>query len=119
MARLLLDENIPRGIVPALLAAGHDVVTIADAAPGASDRAVLALARTQSRALLSFDADFGDLLFRHAEPAPPALLLFRLHPIVLDELRDLALAALSGDFIGQFVVVSREGLRSRPLPNNP
>lgn len=116
MARLLLDENMPRGIMPALVAAGHDVVSVAEAAPGADDRAVLALARAESRLLLTFDADFGDLLFRRAEPPPPAVLLVRLHPILIDELRTLVLAALEIDLSGQFAVASREGLRTRPLP---
>ena len=117
MARLLLDENFPRGVVPALAAAGHDVAFVAQLAPGISDRAVLALARAQGRLLLTFDADFGDLLFRLGEPPPPAVLLFRLHPIVVDEVRDLALVALQAGPDGQFTVVSRDALRSRPLPS--
>lgn len=44
MTRLLLDENFPRGAVPGLAAAGHDVLMVADAAPSINDRGVLALA---------------------------------------------------------------------------
>lgn len=116
MARLLLDENFPRGVAAGLAAAGHELAWVTDLAPGANDRAVLALACAQGRLLLTFDADFGELLYRDGEPSPPAVLLFRLHPIVVDEVRDLALAALQARPEGQFPVVSRESLRSRPLP---
>lgn len=119
MARLLLDENFPRGAAPALAAAGHDLAFVAVDAPGASDRAVLALARTQGRLLLTFDADFGDLLYRLGEPAPPAVLLFRLQPIVVDEVTALALRALQSPADGLFIVVTRDALRSRPLPEAP
>ena len=40
--RLLANENIPGSVVSALQAAGHDVVWIRTAAPGATDPEVLA-----------------------------------------------------------------------------
>jgi predicted nuclease of predicted toxin-antitoxin system len=59
--RFLADENFPRGAVEALRSAGHDVDWIRASAPGAADAAVLATAIAESRILLTFDKDFGDL----------------------------------------------------------
>jgi len=42
--RFLADENFPGAAVTALIAAGHDVVWVRNAAPGISDPEVLAWA---------------------------------------------------------------------------
>jgi predicted nuclease of predicted toxin-antitoxin system len=115
MARLLLDENVPPTLVPALRAAGHDAACVAQLAPGLDDRGVLALARSEARILLTFDADFGDLIFGRGEAARPAVVLFRLHPIVLADLLGLALGALDPPPQGVFVVAARESMRMRPF----
>ena len=115
MRRVLLDENMPHDVAEGLTAAGHDVLTVATIAPGIDDRAVLALAREGQRWLLTFDADFGDLLFHKGTAPPPAVLYFRIHPIVVAEVLALALRALGEDANGCFAVVTREGLRKRPF----
>ena len=113
--RVLLDENMPRGVAEGLAAAGHDVLLIRSAAPGVDDRAVLALARDSGRWLLTFDADFGELIFRKGEAPPPAVMYFRVHPVVAAEVLELALRALDEEADTCFVVVAREGTRRRPF----
>ena len=113
--RLLLDENMPRSVAEGLAAAGHDVLPVATTAPGIDDRAVLALAREGQRWLLTFDADFGDLLFHKGAAPPPAVLYFRVHPIVATEVLALALRVLGEDADAGFTVVTREGTRRRPF----
>lgn len=81
---LLADENFPFAAIKALAKAGYDILSIAADCPGLDDRAVLALARRTGRRLLTFDSDFGDLVFFHGEPPPPAIVYFRLHPILLN-----------------------------------
>ena len=119
--RVLLDENFPRNVAPGLAAAGHDVLMVATVSPGISDRAVLALARQTQRWLLTFDADFGDLVFHRGEAPPPEILYFRLHPIVATEVLALALQALAdGDpRTGCFRVVSRDAIRTRQFESTP
>lgn len=113
MSRLLLDENFPRIAAAGLIAAGHDVVSVAVATPGLGDRDVLALARSERRYLLTFDADFGDLVFQRGEVAPPAILYFRLHPKAPGEVLTMALAVLESVPDGHFMVVMRDGVRRR------
>jgi hypothetical protein len=59
--RLLANENIPRAAVAALIAAGHDVAWVRQAAPGMPDPEVLAMAEREKRILVTFDNDFGEL----------------------------------------------------------
>ena len=59
--RFLANENFPGTAVAALIAAGHDVVWVRNAAPGMSDPDVLAWAIRDERTLLTFDKDFGEL----------------------------------------------------------
>ncbi len=113
---VLLDEDFPGAVASGLGAAGHDVASVASLAAGLNDRSVLAMARAEQRRLLSFDGDFGELIFLHHAEPPPAVLFFRLHPIVTADVLDLALKALDQVSAGVFAVVMREGTRLRPFP---
>jgi predicted nuclease of predicted toxin-antitoxin system len=112
---LLADENFPRSVIAGLRENGYDVLAMAEHAPQTEDRGVLALARQTSRWLLTFDSDFGDLIFRDGELPPPGILYFRLHPIVADRLLALAARALAAPLEAGFVVVAEEGERRRPF----
>ena len=61
--RFLADENCDFSVVVALRAAGHDVSAIVEIQPAAEDGHVLALARSESRVLLTEDKDFGVLAY--------------------------------------------------------
>lgn len=112
---LLADENFPLPVIKGLIDEGYDVLSIAEISPGIDDRAVLSLARESGRGLLTFDVDFGDLVFSHGIEPPAAILYFRLHPIILDELLTITLCALNEIQSGYFAVISREGIRLRKL----
>ncbi len=66
--RLLLDEHYANEIAAALRAAGHDAVTVSERElMGTDDESLLALASSESRALLSNNAqDFVPLVIRWA-----------------------------------------------------
>ena len=115
MTRLLLDENFPHRAASGLAEAGHDVQSVATLSPGIADLEVLALARQQLRVLVTFDADFGDLVFQHGAPPPLDIVYLRLHPMVREEAVALTLQALQGPLEGLFVVVTPRGLRRRPV----
>lgn len=116
MARLLLDEHLARSTIAALADDGHDVAAVADIEPGASDRRVLILAREQARILITFDADFGELVFQQGEDPPPAILYLRLHPNDPRVAATVVIEALRSPVDDCFVVCTREGTRRRALP---
>lgn len=114
----LADENFPRPAVAALRAAGIDVLWVAESNPGASDDAVLALAVSTQRTLLTFDKDFGELAYRRKLPAQCGIVLFRVTPQSPEEASALAVSALQSQksWAGHFSVVTRQRIRMRPLP---
>lgn len=120
MRRLLADEHIPKASVVALRSAGFDVCAIAEDCPGIADRDVLRLARDQRRWLVTFDRDYGDLIFRRGEPPPPGVVYLRMLPsdpqyparVVQD-----VLDRFEGE--GVFLVVGRNtNVRERALPGH-
>lgn len=115
--RILADENFPRPAQEALREAGWDVFSIAEECPGVSDEEVAALCADQQRILLTFDKDFGELIFRRGLPAGSGVVLFRITPESPEEAADVALALVESqpDLRGSFCVVTRDRIRVRPL----
>ena len=61
--RIVADENVDKEIVARLRGDGHDVVYIAEAAPGIDDQTVLLRSVDADAILLTADKDFGELVF--------------------------------------------------------
>ncbi|MDZ4786762.1 MAG: DUF5615 family PIN-like protein [bacterium] len=61
--KLLVNENIPKASVHDLRRRGHDVVSVAEVAPAISDRQVLKMAETEGRIIITFDSDYGELVY--------------------------------------------------------
>ena len=121
MSRFLADENIPLPAIQALRGAGHDVFAISEEAPGASDEAVLGAARAQSRILLTFDRDMGNLIYERGLPVPPGVVLVRFVPPKLADAVAFILELVQRpdlEFHGRFTVVTRERVRQRALPED-
>ena len=115
--RFLADENFPRPALLALRKAGWDVFSIAEECPGVPDEDVGALSADQRRVLLTFDKDFGELVFHRGLPAGSGVVLFRITPDSPEEAADVALALVQAqpDLAGSFCVVTRDRIRIRPL----
>lgn len=120
--RFLADEHVPGSTIRALRAAGHDVWAAAAEAPGSADSALLARAVNDERVVLTFDRDFGALLFHAGATAPPGIVYFRLAIVAPAFLERVVLALVAGagqGISGQFTVVEEERIRQRPLTPRP
>lgn len=115
--KFLADENFPRQALEALRKAGWDVFSIAESCPGISVDEVIALSANQERVLLTFDKDFGELVFRRGLSAASGVVLFRITPESPDDAAGVALALLESqpDLAGTFCVVTRERIRVRRM----
>jgi predicted nuclease of predicted toxin-antitoxin system len=120
--RLLADENLPLVSIRALREAGIDVAAVTEIGPGSSDVQVLEQARSEGRILVTFDRDFGELLYRRRAPVPPGVIYLHFVPTSPQEPAQLlrGLLAMQEIELGdRFTVVERERVRQRPLPRNP
>lgn len=115
---LLANENFPAPAIRKLRAAGIDVVAVREAMPSASDKEVMEYARREQRWIVTFDRDYGDLVFREGLLPPPAILFFRQEPYPPDRPADLVLAMLSEpqQAEGCMVVISERNIRRKRFP---
>lgn len=115
---LLANENFPAPAIRKLRAAGVDVVAVGEVMPAASYKAVLEFARREQRWIVTFDRDYGDLIFREGLLPPPAILFFRQEPYPPDRPADLVLAMLSEpqQAEGCMVVISERNIRRKHFP---
>ena len=115
--RFLADENFPGPAVHALRAAHFDVGWVAEDERAIDDEAVLARSIRESRVLLTFDKDFGELAFRRRMPAHSGVVLFRLPDQSLDAVVRIVLQAISSNhpWQGSFAVVTDGRIRIRSL----
>lgn len=73
--RFRADESCDFVVVTALRTVGHDVSAIVEINPGAEDEVVLALARSESRVLLTEDKDFGLLTYAGGQETAGVVLI--------------------------------------------
>lgn len=87
-------------------------------APGSADAEVLARAQQETRVLLTFDRDFGELAWRSKLPAICGVVLFRIpmpSPATVGETL-AAIVSSRQDWTGHFAVVEAGRIRMRRLP---
>jgi len=111
--RYLANENFPAEIVRHLRRRGDDVFYAAEQMAGASDIELLRKALADDRIVLTFDRDFGELVFRHRQPAASGVVLFRLRQPPPDATLGFLRAFLDSNpsLRGMFTV-------SRPVPSD-
>jgi predicted nuclease of predicted toxin-antitoxin system len=118
--KILADENVDRPLVEWLRQAGHDVSSVAELHPGRDDSDVLAAATADDRIVITFDLDYGGLVYRRGIGAAGVVLL-RLRSESADRMLSLfreRWPAIEKAASGNFVVVTNRRLRIRPLPRD-
>lgn len=115
---LIVNENFPAPAVRVLRAQGIEVLSVQETMPGATDEAVLATACETGRWLVTFDRDYGELVFSRQCAPPPAILYLRQEPIPPTRPAEwvLELLAEPETALGYLVVVGERTARRRPLP---
>lgn len=109
------DEGVDRPIVESLRQSGHTVWYVAEMSPSISDEVVLHLANEQQAVLVTFDKDFGELVFRQGQ-ATDGIVLLRLHGLSSQEKAALFLTAVqehAHELRNAFTVVSPTKIRIR------
>lgn len=116
--KILADENVPGAAVAALRSAGHDVIWVSEEGPETAEDDVLSRASEEARLLVTFDKDFGDLVFRAGMRASYGIVLFRLASMSKDTLPQFVADSLASqvEWKGHFSVISERRIRMRAIP---
>lgn len=121
--RILADENISLQLIEDLRKAGHDVRSIREDNQGETDVNIAVLCASEDRLLLTYDKDFGELVFAPPESAPSdwaraGVVLLRLKGMPYADRSKRVLDVLtSGEitFVGFFTVVEADRTRQRSV----
>lgn len=117
--RILANENVAAEVTERLRGDGYDVAWVRHDSPGATDEAVLQRAVVEQRLLITFDKDFGQLVFLRGREASCGVVLFRIatpSPTAVAENVTRAICSRS-DWVGHFSVVDDRRIRMTPLPS--
>jgi len=118
--RLIGDENVPLPLLRKLREDGHDVLAVVETHRSIRDEIVLQIAVEERRVLLTFDRDFGEMIFAKGFAAPIGVIFVREVPRSLAEtitaVRNV-LHANAPRIDGYFVAIDRKA-RYHPLPEN-
>jgi predicted nuclease of predicted toxin-antitoxin system len=113
--KLLANENFPVIGWRVLQQAGYDIEHIGNTNFGISDVEVIELAKAENRIIITFDSDYGELVYKY-NMKPPGVIYLRFLDFTPTEpalfLIDLFEKGLY-QFEGLFTVISDDSIRQR------
>lgn len=114
----LANENFPYPSIRLLRQNGFEVLSIGENFGGIPDKQVLQKAVLEKRIILTFDKDYGELIFRYKMEPPPAVVYFRSkgsHPSHSGQILLEIIQSKVFDLGGYFTVTDENGVRQRKL----
>lgn len=112
----LANENFPHPSIAYLRRNGYTVRSVQEEMPGLSDEQVIATAQAEQLIILTFDSDYGELIFKYGVTNPPSVVYFRDkgdHPEYVGHLLLDLIRKSSIDFSQSFTVVEEKNIRQR------
>lgn len=76
--KLLANENFPRASVLFLRNAGYDISAVGENLWGISDKYVMELAIAEGRTIITFDRDYGELIYKYGYKPSQGVIYLRL-----------------------------------------
>jgi predicted nuclease of predicted toxin-antitoxin system len=118
----LANENFPLLSAQLLREAGHRVVSVIQEAPGSKDEDILKLAHVERLIVLTFDRDYGELIYRYRVLPPAGVVYFRFAPATPSEPAEIFLNLVDRadlSLIGRFTIVEKGRVRQRSIYISP
>lgn len=110
------DENLSQRAADLIRSAGHDVATVAgQGLRGAADETLFEVCTRESRALVTLDRDFGQVL-RYPPAATPGIVILEIgpratHAALLNRVRELLIMLNTRSLDGELWIVEPGRLR--------
>jgi predicted nuclease of predicted toxin-antitoxin system len=114
--KLLANENFPMASKKLLAENGFDIIHIGQTNGGISDEVVMKMAIAEGRAILTFDRDYGELIFKYGYKPPKGVVYFRWDSYQPESPAQFFMALLEKNEIvveGMFTVVDNDSIRQR------
>lgn len=86
--------------------------------PSIDDEETIAIANQAGRIIVTFDSDFGELIYKHGVKCSTGVIYFRIHKFLPDEPANLILyrhEKMKTVFEKSFIVLTRKTIRQRLL----
>jgi len=115
--KFLANENIPLASNQYLEKKGYDIIHVGVVNSSITDEEVMKLAIMENRVIITFDRDYGNLVFRDGYQ-PPGVIYLRLQdypPIYPGEFVHALIESDTYMFEGQFTVASENHIRQRKI----
>lgn len=116
MRFLLADENFPLSSIKVLRDDGHDIYAIAESDASISDEQVIEKAIAENRIILTFDKDFGELVFKKGYRPEAGIIYFRwkhYNPEEPGKFLQSVFAKETLAFNSKMTVIDEENIRQR------
>jgi predicted nuclease of predicted toxin-antitoxin system len=116
MIRFLANENVPIATVRKLQKEGFDVISISETFPSIKDEAVILFASAEHRIIITFDRDYGELIFRRGVQPPTGIIYFRIREFQPEKPAQILLDLLPiYEFEEYFTVITEKSIRQKKL----
>ena len=95
---------------------GVEVHSIQEEFAGIDDEKVIEMASSKKLIILTFDSDYGEIIFKHKNINPPPVIFFRdkgNNPLFAGEILLKILSDSSISLADSFIVVEAENIRQR------
>lgn len=73
----LANENLPMPSIIMLRQAGIEVISILETYPGITDAEVITIAQKGKLTILTYDKDYGEIIFKQQTDSPPSVVYFK------------------------------------------
>jgi|ERR1035437_5003572 predicted nuclease of predicted toxin-antitoxin system len=119
--KLLANENFPKASVKLFREKGYDITYISEYKGGITDEEVMQIAIREGRTILTFDKDYGELIYKHGYKPMQGVIFLRLFDFNPEEPSELLMKLFENNefsFEGFFTVVDNNAVRQRKIPDN-
>lgn len=116
MMKFIADENIPLEVIKKLKDKNFDIISISEKKRGLDDEEILSIANKDKRVLITFDTDFGEIIFK-LKKQNNGVILLRIHPKSVEYIITVIEKVLSKDinFEKSFCVIEIDRIRVIPI----